>query len=110
MVAGGGALHLRGAATGARPDKSRRLTTRLERELDGLWADPPEWCVPVADATEDRLRWQVVVVGPEGSPYDGGVFTVRVEFPRDYPFKAPKVTFATKVSTRGALIALLVPV
>ncbi|PUZ77400.1 hypothetical protein GQ55_1G367700 [Panicum hallii var. hallii] len=94
MVPGGGAL--RGAATGARPDKSRPGTTRLERELEGLWADPPEWCVPGADAT-DRLRWQVVVVGPKGSPYDGGVFTVRVDFPRDYPFKAPKVTFATKV-------------
>ncbi|XP_022684538.1 ubiquitin-conjugating enzyme E2 28-like [Setaria italica] len=97
MAPGGGALRRTTTTGGARPaDKSRRWETRLERELEGLWADPPEWCLPGADAT-DRLRWQVVVVGPEGSPYDGGVFAVRLEFPRDYPFKAPKVFFATKV-------------
>ncbi|OEL18717.1 Ubiquitin-conjugating enzyme E2 5A [Dichanthelium oligosanthes] len=90
MVPGGGAL--RGT------DKcSRRWTTRLQRELEGLWGDAPEWCVPGADATADLRHWNVTVVGPEGTPYDGGVFAVHVEFPRDYPFKAPKVCFLTKV-------------
>jgi ubiquitin-conjugating enzyme E2 D/E len=110
MVPGGGALR-RTTTTGvARPaDRSRPWETRLERELERLWEDPPEWCVPGADAT-DRLRWQVVVVGPGGSPYDGGVFTLRVEFPRDYPFKPPKVFFATKVRTRSFLCLLLAAV
>lgn len=92
---------LRGTSTtGAQRDKPRPWATRLQRELEGLCADPPEWCiVPGADET-DLLHWRVVVVGPEGSPYDGGVFTVRVEFPRDYPFKAPRVAFDTKVSTQ----------
>jgi ubiquitin-conjugating enzyme E2 D/E len=75
---------------------SRLWTTRLQKELEGLWADPPEWCVPGADAT-DLFHWQVIVVGPRGSPYDGGVFAVRFKFPRHYPLKPPKVTFATKV-------------
>ncbi|CAD6249692.1 unnamed protein product [Miscanthus lutarioriparius] len=98
MAPGGGALRLQGTTTttGARPDKSRLWTTRLQKELEGLWADPPEWCVPGADAT-DLFHWQVVVVGPRGSPYDGGVFAVRFKFPRHYPLKPPKVTFATKV-------------
>ncbi|CAL5019284.1 unnamed protein product [Urochloa decumbens] len=96
MAPGGGAL--RRATTGGAwwPDTSRRLETRLERELERLRADAPEWCVPGADVT-DRFHWQVVVVGPEGSPYNGGVFTVRFKFPRDYPFKAPKVFFVTKI-------------
>ncbi|CAO2047700.1 unnamed protein product [Urochloa humidicola] len=84
---------------GVRPDKSRRLEsmeTRLEREFERLRADAPEWCVPGADVT-DRFHCQVVVVGPEGSPYNGGVFAVRFKFPRDYPIKAPKVFFATKI-------------
>ena len=104
MAPGGGALRLQGTTTttGARPDKSRLWTTRLQKELEGLWADPPEWCVPGADAT-DLFHWQVVVVGPRGSPYDGGVFAVRFKFPRHYPLKPPKVTFATKVRMYHAL-------
>lgn len=108
MVPRGGAL--RGTSTtGTHRDKPRPwVTTRLQKELEGLWADLPEWCIiPGADAT-DLFRWRVVVVGPEGSPYDGGVFVVRVEFPREYPFKAPRIAFDTKVSTRDALNVRLV--
>lgn len=100
MAPVGSALRFQGTTTttsGARAaDMSRVWTPRLQKELEGLWADPPEWCVPGADTT-DLFHWQAIVVGPRGSPYDGGVFAVRFKFPRQYPFKPPKVTFATKV-------------
>ena len=37
------------------------------------------------------------IFGPEGSPYEGGMFNIEIRFPTEYPFRRPDVKFTTKI-------------
>jgi len=44
-----------------------------------------------------RHSLNAFIVGPEGSPYEGGLFKLFIELPNDYPFRPSRINYLTKV-------------
>ena len=62
-----------------------------------LEKDPLDYCKEITLVGDDIFNWECEIIGPDNSPYAGGKFILKLEFPTQYPFKAPKLKFATKV-------------
>lgn len=70
---------------------------RLQREYEEILRDPPSNCTAGPVNTDDLFRWEAMIFGPEDSPFHGGVFSLSINFPSEYPFKAPIITFKTRI-------------
>ena len=78
------------AAAGANAGRRRQVM----RELVRCTRDPHP-CIQVFPIESDMFLWRLLVTGPSGTPYDGGVFMGYLEFGPDYPATAPELRFQT---------------
>lgn len=70
---------------------------RILKEIKDMAASPMDNCTAGPVNPEDPYTWHGTIIGPEKSPYEGGLFQLQIKFPVEYPFKPPTVTFITKV-------------
>ena len=41
--------------------------------------------------------WRITMVGPKGTPYEGGLYTIHATFPMNYPANGPEFKFMNKI-------------
>ncbi|KAI1102724.1 ubiquitin-conjugating enzyme [Jackrogersella minutella] len=69
---------------------------RITKELQECMNNPPKG-IEISVSDTDLHSWTATLEGPPGTIYSGGVFKLSIVLPADYPFKAPQVTFGTRI-------------
>eukprot|EP00731_Ephydatia_muelleri_P015501 Em0008g1221a len=67
---------------------------RLRQDYLRLTRDPVPYIEAVPQPS-NILEWHYVVKGPEDTPYYGGYYHGVLLFPKDYPFKPPRISMST---------------
>ncbi|KAH8256708.1 hypothetical protein KR038_006238, partial [Drosophila bunnanda] len=75
--------------------KERGAAQRIRREIEIFMRDKPDGCN--VDVEKDIFKWKATIEGPQGTPYEGGIFHLDILFNEEYPYLPPKVTFRTKI-------------
>merc|ERR1719401_942392 len=73
-----------------------QLPRRIIKETQRLMSEPAPGIS--ASPSETNLRYfNVMILGPVQSPYEGGAYKLELFLPEEYPMAAPKVRFLTKI-------------
>jgi ubiquitin-conjugating enzyme E2 D/E len=81
---------------------------RIQRELRDMNKEPIPGISAGPKNESDYFEWTATIIGPSGSPYQGGIFKLTITIPSNYPFKPPKTQFETQiyhpnVSSKGSI-------
>ena len=72
---------------------ARSSLRRLFTEYRQLFENSPEGIVAGPRSEANFLEWEALIAGPEGTPFEFGVFVTELKFPPDYPMNPPEMRF-----------------
>ena len=82
--------------TQAQPSLNARMIKILWRQQQELLKKSPDCVTPIIN-DEDPIDIQADIEGPQGTPYEAGIFRVKLFIPSEFPQLAPKGYFMTKI-------------
>eukprot|EP00928_Gymnodinium_smaydae_P023781 TRINITY_DN19486_c1_g3_i1.p1 TRINITY_DN19486_c1_g3~~TRINITY_DN19486_c1_g3_i1.p1 ORF type:complete len:571 (-),score=83.34 TRINITY_DN19486_c1_g3_i1:88-1752(-) len=74
---------------------NKLAASRLRKELAAFHANPLGPRINVACDEWNILSWSYLLQGPAGTPYEGGWYWGKLQFPENYPLTPPSVTMRT---------------
>ena len=69
--------------------------SRICNEITKLKIDPPNGIS--INVNEDIYNWDGMIIGPDDSPWEGGIFQLKIKLPNEYPHRPPTIKFITKM-------------
>ena len=69
---------------------------RIKKEFALLEKEPINNCMATI-INNNYYTWEATLLGPVGTPYEGGVFQLNVRLSKKYPIVPPQVRFDTKI-------------
>ncbi|KAJ1514519.1 hypothetical protein HMI54_005246 [Coelomomyces lativittatus] len=78
------------------PLPSPHIIKRIVKDLNELKTNPPEG-IQLLLNEENITDIQAWILGSEGTPFEGGLFKLRLVIPNDFPHSPPKGFFITRI-------------
>ena len=69
--------------------------SRICNEIAKLKIDSP---VGISiSVSDDIYNWDAIIIGPDESPWEGGIFQLKIKLPKEYPHRPPSIKFITQM-------------
>jgi len=85
---------------GASPGQTDMRMSRIKKEYNLCSNHPDLIQIGCSFGLENQNNfniWKVTMLGPQGTPYQGGLFVIKVLFPPEYPSKGAEFRFINKI-------------
>jgi len=69
----------------------------LKKQLRDLKKSPVEGFSAGLVDESNVFEWEIIIIGPPDTLYEGGVFKAKLSFPPDYPNMPPKMKFISDI-------------
>ena len=78
-------------------DLAGQSTLLLRKQLSDLRKNPVAGFSAGLIDDSDIYKWEVLIIGPPDTLYEGGFFKAHLVFPKEYPQRPPKMTFVSEI-------------